>query len=455
MSDTEEIKIAEPGDLVPMDKIEPFYLTSGGFNRVIKGFPDDHLPKPALPHLLKESHFVEDPSQAQEEWTLALAEKVGTGGKCPYCDGGLRVDRKFIGAITKIRTVMPQDCRCIMYRNYYSRWMNPATVATGYQIITFNKLERYHSYFKGFGYDPAKPEASSAFKHLLETVTKYKHNCYLLTGDAGTGKTTLMTAMYQRALKDWAYTSFYDKNPVEAVWKVNATALAKQQRNWEMRNEGRDADTGKPTPLPTVTRELVETAVRAGLVPCLLIDEFDKIKLDSTFQLNEFSSIIDAIQSNGGQVVVSTNLSVMALRSALGEQHGPAIIRRLCGPRINPDNPKMPTDPNMGGFLVDCNHGTLTQKYQVPVSTGTDFTRAKVGVPSATYPPSSTSNPQAETPHEEKPAPHQSKAPQGGDRRNFTYFEKKSRRHRTFPTVGHDAPRKLGGVLSLGVPHGY
>ena len=45
-----------------------------------------------------------------------------------------------------------------------------------------------------------------------------------------------------------------------------------------MRNEGRDADTGKPTPLPTVTTDLVQTAVRAGLLPTLFIDEFDKIK---------------------------------------------------------------------------------------------------------------------------------------------------------------------------------
>ena len=60
--------------------------------------------------------------------------------------------------------------------------------------------------------------------------------------------------------------------------------------------------------------------MKAGLTPCLFIDELDKFKLDSTFQLNEFSSIIDAIQANNGQVVATTNLTAMALTRAMGER---------------------------------------------------------------------------------------------------------------------------------------
>jgi AAA domain len=199
-------------------------------------------------------------------------------------------------------------------------------------------------------------------------VRKYGDNCYLLTGKAGTGKTTLLTAMYGHALMKWALQTFKKEKlrGIEAVWKVNANVLAKQQRDWAMRNEGRDAETGQPAILPTVTKNKVLEAVRVGLVPHLFLDEFDKIKLDSAFQLNEFSEIIDAIQSNGGQVVACTNMSVLALRFALGAQHGDAIVRRLIGPRMNEKRSDIVADPTVGGFHVDCDAGTFTQEYRLP-----------------------------------------------------------------------------------------
>ena len=98
-------------------------------------------------------------------------------------------------------------------------------------------------------------DAPSSFKELLTTVRNHKHNCFLLTGRAGTGKTTLLTAMYERALKEWANQTFRRNLGVESVWKVHANTLAKQQREWEMRDQGRDAETGPPTPLPDGHRQ--------------------------------------------------------------------------------------------------------------------------------------------------------------------------------------------------------
>jgi hypothetical protein len=193
--------------------------------------------------------------------------------------------------------------------------------------------------------------------------------------------------MYRRALQEWAQKSFRETMGVEAVWKIHANALAKQQRDWEMRDNGRDAETGDPTPLPTVTKNKVLEAVRAGFTPCLFIDELDKFKLDSKFQLDEFYNIIDAIQSNNGQVVASTNLTAYALTNALGQQHGPAIVRRLTGPRLNTDKPDDPTDPKMGGFLVDCDEGTIRQDYRVGSAAKATVTKSsKPGVVSATTP---------------------------------------------------------------------
>ena len=104
----------------------------------------------------------------------------------------------------------------------YSRWNNPSIVAEGYRDFKLDNLELYCDYFKNFNYDPENPDAPSSFKELLTTVRNHKHNCFLLTGRAGTGKTTLLTAMYERALKEWANQTFRRNLGVESVWKVHA-----------------------------------------------------------------------------------------------------------------------------------------------------------------------------------------------------------------------------------------
>jgi hypothetical protein len=151
------------------------------------------------------------------------------------------------------------------------------------------------------------------------------------------------------------------------VWKVSATSLAEQFREWEMRDVSRDADTGGPTPMPEVTSSKVMSAVRAGFVPCLFIDELDKFKMNSEFQAKKFSAVIDAIQSNGGQVFASSNIGVEALTQALGEQFGLAIVRRLCGARLNPDRPDLPNDKEVGGFLINFWRGTIQQNHQIAI----------------------------------------------------------------------------------------
>jgi hypothetical protein len=390
--ETTEPKEKTPVEYVPVDKIPLFHLTEGAHERAYKGRPDKHIPKDAVPYLLFETAF-RIPLSEKDAWPEELSEAVGNGAECPYCADTQTIERKHVGVVTGLHITRRVPCKCGMYRSFYKRWNNPAHVAEQYRIFKLDNLERYSGYLKNFNYDVDHPNAPSAFKHLLETVRTHQYNCYLLTGGAGTGKTTLMTAMYRRALQEWAQKSFRETMGVEAVWKIHANALAKQQRDWEMRDNGRDAETGDPTPLPTVTKNKVLEAVRAGFTPCLFIDELDKFKLDSKFQLDEFYTIIDAIQSNNGQVVASTNLTAYALTNALGPQHGPAIVRRLTGPRLNTDKPEDPTDPAMGGFLVDCDMGTIRQDYRVTsAAKNTATSTFKPGVVSATTPVTSATS---------------------------------------------------------------
>jgi hypothetical protein len=211
MSNTEAVN-EQPEKPVPVDQIEPFTLSDGAFGRVLKGHPDARLPKEAIPHILKETHFVDDPKQEQEKWSRELAVAVGTGQQeCRYCANSQRVEHNRIGPVTGIRIVQEIDCQCKMHRKFYRHWYNPANVSTIFRPLHMGNLEGYYRNFKTFQYDPENPNAPSAFKDLLDTVRKYDDNCYLLTGKAGTGKTTLLTAMYHRALMEWCLQSFYDK----------------------------------------------------------------------------------------------------------------------------------------------------------------------------------------------------------------------------------------------------
>jgi hypothetical protein len=310
-----------------------------------------NLPPLALAHVWHETTW-QVQLHRETRWTEADAKLVGMGEMvCPHCHGRGELKRPYRGVKTGIRISRSELCMCGLWKRYYPHWCNPANVGGDYRSVAIDNLENYAGNLNGF--------RGEKLVSLLETVRKYEHNCYLLAGPSGTGKTTLMTGMYQRALAKWAWESFEKDVATPAVWKITASTLAKQFRDWEMKDAGRDADTGKPTLPPEVTVVKVHAALRAGFVPCLFVDELDKIKLDSDFQAKEFSAVIDVIQSNGGQVVAASNLSDVGLKHALGEQYGPAVIRRLIGARLNPEKPEDPADKSRGGFLIDFYNGKI------------------------------------------------------------------------------------------------
>src|ERR1700722_9946322 len=222
-----------------------------------------HLPQGALVHIWSETTW-----QAQRcrevNWTDEEARLVGMGEKlCPQCRGKNVIRRPHRGVKTGLKIIRPEPCLFLLWKRFYPRWYNPANVGGDYRSVTIDNLESYAGNLNGF---PAEKLAK-----LLTTVREFEHNCYLLAGPSGTGKTTLMTGMYQRALIKWSLESFEKGTAVPAVWKIKASTLAKQFRNWEMKDAGRDADTGKPTPVPDVTVEKVHAALCAGFVPCLFV----------------------------------------------------------------------------------------------------------------------------------------------------------------------------------------
>jgi hypothetical protein len=367
----------------------------------------------------------------EEKWFQDDAIAVGMGVmECPYCKGSNEVFRPYRGTKTGLRVRRPQPCMCGLWQRYYLRWNNPDNVAVDYRSVTIDNLETYSRNLNGFN--------KTQLADLLDKVRTYEYNCFLLAGPAGTGKTTLITGMYQRALARWAHESFDRDVNVPAVWKVTASTLAKQFREWEMRDQGRNADavSGETVPVPEVTVVKVHAAVRAQFVPCLFIEELDKIKLDSDFQAKEFSAVIDAIQSNGGQVVAASNLSNLGLKNALGEQYGPAIVRRLIGARLNSQNPEQPADESKGGFLVDFFKGTTSFNIPNPELTEWSGEKREASVFQSNKPKSgtqskvfkSTSNPNRSAPSSFEATKDRLTTQVGGVKKTVTFTG--SRTHR-------------------------
>ena len=265
-----------------------------------------------------------------KERTVGLREIT-----CPVCEGTDYVEVPQIGRLTGLRISTLKRCICSAFKLYHSRWSNPKNVPTMYQDAEYfafffpNEIgERlrariFHGAFK------------DEVKLILNTIEKFSDAGYLLTGKGGCGKSTLACAMYQRDLQAWALQT-YDSEYVESVWKVSAKTLADEFQAWALRfnteekERRKNQNDGETTSEPTVTVDKIQRAVNAGLTPCLYLEEIDKFK-NSDFQLTQFHSIIDAIQTNGGRVIATSNLQIEYLSARFDEQFAEACIRRICG----------------------------------------------------------------------------------------------------------------------------
>jgi len=240
-----------------------------------------NLPYMAIYYVRHETKWQPEPFE-QEVWTDADMKLVGTGQKeCPYCHGDHEVKhevkRNYFGVDTGLRILRPEPCQSLLFQRFFSRWCNPANVAADYRNVTLDNLESYAENLNGF-------PVGKKLKYLLKMVRDNQYNCYLLAGPAGTGKSTLMTAMYHRALGNWALESFERDVYCPAVWKITASTLAKQFREWELRDVGRDGEFGEPTLPPEVTVEKIFAAIRAGFVPCLFQKSWTRSSWTATFR---------------------------------------------------------------------------------------------------------------------------------------------------------------------------
>ena len=142
---------------------------------------------------------------------------------------------------------------------------------------------------------------------LIEAMRAKPDGSYLLFGKNGCGKSMLGWVLYRDAIESGRI----------AVGVMLSDLLA-QFRAWERDNDK----------LPMVTANDLRTDKRRYFV---FLDELEKAR-PSEYAAEMLFQLVDAVYSNGHQLVITSNLRPDQLRehwSVNGEVYGPSILRRI------------------------------------------------------------------------------------------------------------------------------
>ncbi len=250
---------------------------------------------------------------------------------CPLCGkhtettgGSIRLLHR--GRRSGIFVALPVPCICRQYRLIYPRWMNPVHVSREHRGCTWEAL------MSGKLYPRLRALSMPLYANMMACLQAFPNFNTLITGKTGQGKTTLMTAFYDKALRDWArrvYMAELNHETVsgEAVWKKEANELAAEWHAFETKGKAPEG-TIVPDPSVVPTQILGAMGNQNRFRPFLGLDEFDKWRC-SEFKSESLWRLINPMQQNEGQVVCCSNISYSDLLAKIGDQYGLPVIRRL------------------------------------------------------------------------------------------------------------------------------
>lgn len=125
---------------------------------------------------------------------------------------------------------------------------------------------------------------------------------YALFGAPGIGKTVWTTALYVRAL----FKRGLERRKYFNVMRLSTKRMLDEHTAYATTQFENDLDRALNQPSVTAAR-IHHIRQEQGEVPRLFLDEIDKVK-ETDSRRNNLFEILDALQSNGGQLVVNSNL---------------------------------------------------------------------------------------------------------------------------------------------------
>jgi hypothetical protein len=277
------------------------------------------------------------------------AEAIATGAKpCLFCEGrrttwvkseGVRKDLvggKLVDVKTGKFALCEVVCKCGFAIRYFHKWNDSNIVPPRYKWVDLYTLKPSSRVGLSLGRQ----------EKILAQVRENPDMNYLLTGLAGTGKTTISTALFREAIETWAFHCHLLNKTTNAVWRISANQICQELWAYKTQPDRHVDGYGQivgSSPPPSLQIGDVKFARKEGLRPCLFLEEMDKIAITKS-KLDELFKLIDCFYENLGQVVITSNKSARELVKFLGPDHGPQIVRRLLEKSGGVDDP--------GGFGI-------------------------------------------------------------------------------------------------------
>jgi hypothetical protein len=242
---------------------------------------------------------------------------------CPLCFGTQRVNRLHRGGTSGLEVDYPTPCPCILARVFFKHWHNSKVVPERFRWVKLDTLQVY----------PELRTPERFQKAILQTLRKNPTDSYLFTGPAGTGKTTLSTALYRHAIYAWSREVWQTGKTTEAVWRTSLNRLMRQFHFQEIGQAVEQRDLNgqiyREAETPAVTVQAVQAAINAGYRPCLFLEELDKFN-PTEFKSNILLDLVNLVYEAKGQIVATSNRSAAELDQMLGSVHGDTLLRRIC-----------------------------------------------------------------------------------------------------------------------------
>jgi len=250
---------------------------------------------------------------------------------CPFCDwetteGNYRREIPLVyeGVTTGLRVVRNHICKCWAYERFVGRWSGKKSmVPVGYRQFRLGALEPS---------DRSILDPSMQARIIFE-LQENPFRSYLFSGPAGTGKTVWSTALFSKALYDWAIHTWDRDITTEAVWRVNVADYFQQEHDYMWQTQRVSTNMGderlEPAKEPVVNKRKIRAARKAGLVPRIFLEEIDKTPRLTPQRSSDLFGLINECYEQEGQIVVNTNKTSAQLIEHLGSDNGEAIVRRI------------------------------------------------------------------------------------------------------------------------------
>jgi hypothetical protein len=228
----------------------------------------------------------------------------------------------------------------------YAWWLRKSEGRTPEQAsVLFNLAQRWFGIAKGYIPVPPdfvnidlaslspSPKSSMSLERQAKVIGMLKERpaeSWAFFGEAGTGKSTWMHALYYHGLLCQCVEEESGKNPNVGmgcsgpVVYISAKRLLDQHTDWAM-NKNNPESNVRP---PVLSVELIERRYKNGCRAHLFLEEIDKFRGTEAKYSNLFE-VLDALTNYRGQLVMASNLTWDEFKAGFGLELARR-IEKLC-----------------------------------------------------------------------------------------------------------------------------